>query len=568
MKIPSMENRCVARADKYDADKLPRNITMLKKLWKLQGGVKLPGFKSLSNHGGIKALPIPPQLVIPLKQHIGAPAQPVVSLGERVYKGQIIAATNGYISAPVHASSSGVIGAIESLPIPHASHIKESCIVIHTDGRDEWHPDIHAVSKPLSLPADTIRQRIRDAGIVGLGGAVFPSAVKLKPTRVIETLIINGVECEPYITCDDVLMRNYADAVIQGILLLARIIKPHETVVAIEDNKPEAFQSLTHALNKFQEAGVSALSTIRVVQIPTIFPAGGEKQLIKVLTGKEVPSGSLPYELGIVCLNVGTAAAVYDALYQGQPLISRIVTVTGEGVPVPGNYRVLLGTPIDYVLEHAGIEEQGEAQVIMGGPMMGIAIADQTAPVIKAANCLLIKQAQKIRQPVEAMPCIRCGQCASVCPMQLLPQQLYWHSRSKSFDKLAAYHIDDCIDCGCCQVVCPAKIPLVHYFRFAKSERKARELERKKADISRLRNETRQMRLDKIKREQEERKARRKASRKKSKSTSNEVEASSKTSTRESTLSKTTIDGKVTSEQNPADSPRDDFANPPKTMVR
>jgi electron transport complex protein RnfC len=536
---------------------------MMKKLWKLQGGVKLPGFKSLSNNTGIQDLPVPPQLVIPLKQHIGAPTQPIVSVGERVFKGQIIASTSGYVSAPVHASSSGVIVAIEQLPIPHASHIKESCIVIHTDGKDEWHPDIHALPKPLSLPADTIRQRIRDAGIVGLGGAVFPSAVKLKPTRDIETLIINGVECEPYITCDDALMRNNAEAVIKGVLVLARIIKPHKVVVAIEDNKPESFLSVTNTLNKFKEAGVTAVSTISVTQVPTKFPAGGEKQLIKVLTGKEVPSGSLPYELGIVCLNVGTTAAVYDALYHGQSLISRIVTVTGEGVHVPGNYRVLLGTPIDYVLKHAGIEEEGDAEVIMGGPMMGIAIADHTAPVIKAANCLLVKKSQQIHQPVATMPCIRCGQCASVCPMKLLPQQLYWHARSKSFDKLATYHIDDCIDCGCCQVVCPAKIPLVHYFRFAKSERKAMEQERKKADISRLRNETRQLRLEKIKREQEERKARRKANRKKAKSTNNEVESPNRTSTSEAS-----IDGKVSESQNPVELPLAESANQPKTMAR
>ena len=537
--------------------------SMIKKLWKLQGGIKLPGFKSLSNTSGIRNLPIPPQLIIPLKQHIGAPAKPIVGIGERIYKGQIIAETDGYISAPVHASTSGVIAAIEARPIPHASHIKETSIVIHTDGKDEWYSALQAVPKPLSLSAEDIRQRIRDAGVVGLGGAVFPSAVKLKPTRDIETLIINGVECEPYITCDDVLMRSHADAVIRGVLLLARIIKPHEIVVAIEDNKPEAYQSIINAINKFKEAGVTAASNISVIQVPTIFPAGGEKQLIKVLTGKEVPCGSLPYETGVVCLNVGTTAAIHDALYHGQPLVSRIVTVTGEGVAGPGNYRVLLGTPIHYVLDHAGVGNRTDTEVIMGGPMMGIAIADHASPVVKAANCLLVKKTQQIRQPIASMPCIRCGQCASVCPMKLLPQQLYWHARSKSFDKLAAYHLDDCIDCGCCQAVCPATIPLVHYFRFAKSELKARERERKKADISRLRNETRQLRLEKIKREQEERKARRKATRKKAKSRNNDTEQAMQAPVTEVSLA-----GKVEESPISADSSPVECSNQQKTMVR
>lgn len=485
---------------------------------KLYGGIKLPGFKSLSNTSGIKALPLPPLLAIPLKQHIGEPAKPVVTVGERVLKGQVIAETSGYISAPVHASSSGFVVAIEARPIPHTADIKEPCIIIHTDGKDEWHPAIEPVAKPLKLPAAEIRRRISGAGVVGLGGAVFPSAVKLKPTREIETLLINGVECEPYITCDDVLMRYKANTIIQGALLLAKIIKPHEIVVAIEDNKPEAYQSIVNEVEKLNTAGVTAVSIVSVVQVATIFPAGGEKQLIRVITGKEVPSGSLPYEVGIVCLNVGTTAAIYDALYHGHPLVSRVMTVTGDGVRSPGNYQVLLGTPIDFVLQQVGAVNHNDTSIVMGGPMMGIAIANQSAPVVKAANCLLIKNEWQIRQPVASMPCIRCGQCASVCPMKLVPQQLYWHAHSKSFDKLANYHIDDCIECGCCQVVCPAKLPLVHYFRFAKSEIKAQERERKKADVSRLRSETRLLRLEKIRQEQEQRKARRKANRKRTSS--------------------------------------------------
>jgi electron transport complex protein RnfC len=344
---------------------------------------------------------------------------------------------------------------------------------------------------------------------------------------------------------------------------LGKIIKPHKIVVAIEDNKPEAFQSVINAISKFKEAGITAVATIDVTQVPTKFPAGGEKQLIKVLTGKEVPSGSLPYELGVVCLNVGTTAAIHDALYHGQPLVSRIVTVTGEGVSRPGNYRVLLGTPIDTVLDYADVANRTEAEVIMGGPMMGIALADQAAPIIKAANCLLIKKTEQVRQPVASMPCIRCGQCASVCPMKLLPQQLYWHASSKAFDKLATYHLDDCIDCGCCQVVCPAKIPLVQYFRFAKSELKARERERKKADLSRLRNETRQLRLEKIKREQEERKARRKAARKKTTSRDNETEQAMQSSLKEVSSEGKAVESQMSTKPSPGET-----SNQQKTMVR
>ncbi|WP_455365249.1 electron transport complex subunit RsxC [Kaarinaea lacus] len=545
------------------------NNTLFAKKKKLYGGVKLPGFKSLSNTASIKTLPIPPQLVIPLKQHIGEPAKPVVKVGERVLKGQIIAETSGYISAPVHASSSGIVIAIEARSIPHVANIKEPCIVIETDGKDEWHPVIQPIPKPLKLTAAEIRQRISDAGVVGLGGAVFPSAVKLKPTREIETLIINGVECEPYITCDDVLMRYEADAIIQGALLLARIIKCHEIVVAIEDNKPEAYQSLVNAVEKFKQAGVTAVSIISVTQVPTIFPAGGEKQLIKVITGKEVPSGSLPYEVGIVCLNVGTTAAIYDAVYYGRPLVSRIVTVTGDAIHSPGNYRVLLGAPIDFVLTQVGLNSHDDAAVIMGGPMMGVAVADHSVPVVKAANCLLIKSERQIRQPVVSMPCIRCGQCASACPMKLVPQQLYWYARSKSFDKLETYHIDDCIECGCCQVVCPSKLPLVHYFRFAKSELKARERERKKADISRLRSETRLLRLEKIKQEQEERKARRKASRKRRASRSDDTGHTGNAEKDKAAISETSATRhETTAMQSDEASPVPESDGQSRTMVR
>ena len=488
----------------------------MKKLWRFKGGIKLPGFKSISNLSEIKKLPIPSTIILPLRQHIGESAEPLVEIGEKVFKGQPVATSNSFISASVHASTSGTVVDIAKRTIPHQSGVSEMCVVIETDGKDEWHPNIEANSNPENLSADEIRARIREAGIVGLGGAVFPSAAKLKPTRIIDTLIINGIECEPYITCDDALMRTRADNIICGVLLLRRLLNPTECIIGVEDNKPEAIALLKASLERFKEQGVGSVSVIDVVAVPTIFPAGGEKQLIKVLTGKEVPMNGLPYEVGVVCLNVGTTAAIYDAIYHGQPLVSRLITVTGPLIKKPANYDVLIGTPVEDLLSAAGGVNSETDKLIMGGPMMGQVLPHAKVPVVKATNCILVESIDK-NLKTNVMPCIRCGKCASVCPINLLPQQLYWHAREKSFDKLTHYNLSDCIECGCCAVVCPSKIPLVHYFRFAKSENKEHEVKMKFSELSRIRSQVRDARLERIKREQEERKAKRKAERLKKK---------------------------------------------------
>jgi len=489
------------------------------KLWKFKGGIKLAGFKSLSNNSEIKKIPSPERIILPLRQHIGEISEATVNLGDRVYKGQLIAESNSFISAPIHASSSGTVIDIDKYPIPHQSGILEMCIVIKPDGLDEWDPTIKPNTNPELLTADEMRHSIRQAGIVGLGGAVFPSAAKLKPTRTIDTLVINGVECEPYITCDDALMRSRAEDIISGLLLLRKLLQPVECIIAVEDNKPEAIQTLENAIEKLKSEGIGSANTIRIVAIPTVFPTGGEKQLIKVLTGKEVPQNGLPYEVGVVCLNVGTTAAVYDALYLGKPLLSRIMTVTGPQIKKPANFEVLIGTPIENVLAAAGGASSKDNMLIMGGPMMGMPLPHSNIPVVKATNCILVESVEKQSKP-SAMPCIRCGTCATVCPMNLLPQQLYWHSRGKEFEKLTHYNLADCIECGCCSVVCPSKIPLVHYFRFAKTEKMEHESKTKFADQSRIRTQKREERLERIKQEKELIKAKRKLERQKRKSAS------------------------------------------------
>lgn len=505
----------------------------MRRLWPFPGGIKLPGFKQLSNSEAVRSLPVPERVYLPLRQHIGAEARPVVALREHVDKGQLLAEATSFVSAPVHASTSGVVIDIGEHSVPHPSGIAEACIVIEADGEDRWLPTIAPLDDINNATPAQLRAAIREAGIVGLGGAVFPSAAKLKPPRNIDTLIINGVECEPYITCDDLLMRSRAEAVLRGCLLLRRILSAGQCIIAVEDNKPEAMEQLRLAQDNLILAGEGFAEDIELVGIPTVFPAGGEKQLIKVLTGQEVPTGGLPYELGVVCLNVGTTAAVHDAVYLGRPLVSRIVTVTGSGIKRSGNYQVLLGTPIQTLLDVAGRTE-GEVELIMGGPMMGQRLPTSQVMVVKGTNCILLNKPEPQAAP---MPCIRCGSCADACPMKLLPQQLYWHARGKTFDKLERYQLDSCIECGCCNMVCPSHIPLVSYFRYAKTEIADQAFKRQRAEESRLRSEVRQERIERMQREVEERKARRKAARSKTKKKAGSAKTKANTTAENATQS-------------------------------
>jgi len=469
--------------------------------WDFHGGIHRPDRKSLSAGKFLGKVLLPEVLTLPLQQHIGVAAEPTVAVGEHVYKGQIIARTTEYIGAPIHAPTSGAILGIEEQPVPHPSGLNAPCILLQADGKDAWGELPEPLPHYADLDPSMLRERIRWAGIVGLGGAAFPTSVKLNhgPDRPIQTLVINGAECEPYITCDDLLMREQADRIVEGIKILLHVVEARECQIGIEDNKPEAITAMRQAVAE------SGLRDVQVVQVTTRYPMGGEKQLIKVLTGKEVPSHGIPAEIGVICINVATAAAVTDAVIAGRPLLSRLVTITGEGISNPGNLEVAFGTSLSQLIQHAGGLTDKAYKLILGGPMMGFTLGNDKVPVTKGSNCLLLASKEEAPDPDKALPCIRCGKCVEVCPAQLLPQQLYWYARAKDLDKTREYNLFDCIECGCCSWVCPSHIPLVQYYRFAKTETWAMEKEKQQAEEARRRHEARTERLERLERERKAR---------------------------------------------------------------
>jgi len=464
----------------------------MRKLFKFHGGVYPPTRKAESTRTPIVTAALPSKLVIPLHQHVGSRAKPVVQIGERVLKGQIIGKPESRLSSAVHASTSGTVSAIDTQLVAHHSGLPDLCITLIPDGKDEW--IAHSGVDYKQTQHSELRHLLRQHGIVGLGGAVFPSDLKAYSHKhKIKTLVINGAECEPYITCDDMLMRERASDILRGAEVLRELLYAEEVLIGIEDNKPEAITAMRHAIQS------ELHERMEVVTVPTIYPGGGAKQLIRVLTGIEVAAGVRSTEKGMQCFNVATAYSIWRAITHGEPLLSRIITVTGN-VDRAQNFEVLLGTPVNELIAQAGARADTDKH-IMGGPMMGVQLPSAQVSVTKATNCIIESSPALFPPPLPALPCIRCIRCADVCPAELQPQDLFWFAKSNNFVKAEEFHLFDCIECGACAYVCPSNIPLVNYYRYAKSEILAREQEAKAAEAARERHEYRQFRIEREKQE-------------------------------------------------------------------
>lgn len=410
--------------------------------------------KRVNGGNAIVRLPAPPRVIIPLSQHIGAPAKALVQKGDLVKVGQLIGQAGGYVSANVHASVSGVVRAVQ--PCLLASGVSVPAVIIDNDYKDEW-VQLTPAAAPESLSADELRRMVTEAGVVGLGGATFPTAVKLNPApgKVIEQLIINGAECEPYLTADHRLMLEHGAEIIQGIRIVMKALGVKEAVIGVEDNKPDAIQVLSDA----------ATEGISVKALPVRYPQGGEKQLVYALTRRKVPAGGLPLDVGVVVCNVGTCYAIQQAVCLGRPLIERVTTVGGL-VERPGNYLVRIGATVEQLLDACGGVQPGVKQMIYGGPMMGMAIARTDIPVTKGCSGILAL-GQEAMEPFESA-CIRCGRCLRGCPMRLMPAKLDALTRAQRFDEAEKLGVMNCMECGVCTFVCPAKRSLTQSCRTAK----------------------------------------------------------------------------------------------------
>jgi len=461
------------------------------KLFPIKGGIHPEYRKELTSEKPIVALPIPSVLTLPVQQHMGAAASTVVQVGERVLKGQMLARGQGFVSAPVHAPTSGTIVAIEDRMAPHPSGLPMRTIVLESDGKDEWAELPAPIADPFTATPQQIRARVAESGIVGLGGATFPSAVKLGlgDKNKLEILLLNGAECEPYLTCDDRLMREYAAEVVDGALIMARALGAPQVIIAVEENKPQAFEAIHNAIR--------TKLNVSLVAVPVQYPMGAERHLTQAVTGRETPARKLTADVGVVVHNVATARAVHHAVRHGKPLLSRIVTVSGLGVVTPNNIEVPLGTPVEALLAFCGGLTGEIKRLISGGPMMGQPIPDTRVPVVKGTSGVLaLTAAEANERPTQ--PCIRCGTCVSICPCGLVPVEMAALIRNERLEEAAAIGLRDCVSCGSCSYICPSYVPLVHYFNYAKGRLNALDAERRKTEQTKALVAARNARLERV----------------------------------------------------------------------
>ncbi len=469
------------------------------KIFKFNGGVHPPENKTQSTQLPIAKLSLPDQLVLPLRQHVGNIPKVKVNVGDHVLKGQLLAEAEGMVSAAIHAPTSGTITAIADAIIPHPSGLPDHCITLKPDGLDTW--IAHQGIDWRNTDRKSLVNSLRLSGIVGLGGATFPTQVKLRTDgkSAVHTLVINAAECEPYITCDDMLMRERAAEIVQGISIAQHLLGATKVLIGIEDNKPEAIAAM-------QEA--TANTSMQVVVVPTLYPSGDARRLVHLLLGEEIPHNKRATEVGIQVFNVATVLALHRYFEYGEPALSRIVSMTGN-VAQPRNFEVLFGTPLMHLVNAAGGAKPDTTHYIMGGPMMGFNLPDNNVPITKAANCIIAASPNLFAPPPPAMPCIRCARCADACPVSLQPQELYWFAKSDNFETAREYKLFDCIECGACSYVCPSNIPLVQYYRYAKSEIIAADRAKEAADLARERNEARLARIEREKLERAQKHAER-----------------------------------------------------------
>ena len=460
------------------------------KLFQIRGGIHPDYRKEQTSEKPIVAMPLSAALYIPLQQHIGAPAEALVAAGELVKKGQMIARSQGAVSAPQHAPTSGRISAVTEISAPHPSGLPQLTIILEPDGKDEWVDLPAPIADPFSVDARVIQERVAISGIVGMGGAAFPSAVKLTlgTQKKLDTLLLNGAECEPYLTCDDRLMREYAEEVIDGARIMAHALGAPKVIVGIEENKPQAIAIMTKA--------AESAPNVEIFTVPVQYPMGSERHLVQALTGLETPARKLTADLGVVVHNVATARAVHHAVRFGRPLVARVVTVSGSAIREPKNVEVTIGTKVSDLVEFCGGFAVRPERLVNGGPMMGQPLPSLDVPVIKGMSGILALTAEEINDS-PTNPCIRCGTCVTICPCGLSPVEMSSFIRKDNLEFAAKLGVMDCVSCGSCSWVCPSHIPLVHYFNYAKGMLNDQDRERRKNERVKSLVEARTIRIEK-----------------------------------------------------------------------